>query len=248
MLQPNHGDSPQIAKYVQNLRRRTAKAIGEHTRVNKNISMYTHYNYKNTWVLIIHGMGGSAYKMSPYAKKFLDLGFNTITLNSKRSTFDLISNWETDITAALNLLKVKYNITPSVVYAQSLGAAATLSLAGLKKFSFKKIIVDSPFDDFVTTMMNMYPLLSHFVKPFISHLSFPDAIISKVRAINSPILYFSGTNDQATTPEQIKLLAENSKHATLVSIPNAGHCRAMYYSPKLYWNKIKEFLGDPRYL
>lgn len=245
MLQPNHGDSPKMVNFIKNYRKLTYKSAGHYTKVSKHAFMYTNYNYKNEWVLIVHGLGGAARKMTPYVKNFLDLGYNTIIAGTRRnSEIDFINNWESDIEAILAKLKSKYGITPSVIYGQSLGASAVLSIASKNQYKFDKIIVDSPFDDFYTTARNMYPIVARVIKSILSKLNYPRDILNKVKTLETPVLYCYGSADQATTPEQVKNLINNTKNSQFIAVEHAGHCRAMFYNPKAYWQKIKKFLGD----
>lgn len=245
MLQPNHGDSQEMADYIAKTRKETAKFIGHYSKVNSKTYMYTNYAYKNEWVFIVHGIGGSAKKMSPYVKNFMDLGYNTVTIGTRRNLLDFINNWEQDITDTLKLLRTQYNISPTVIYGQSLGAAAVLSIVSKNEYQFRNVIVDSPFDNFKTTASNMYPIGSSVAWPFIKSLNYPRYIVEKVKTIETPILYCNGLNDQVTTPDQVKTLIKATQNAEYISVKKAGHCRAMYYNPKAYWEKIAKFIGDP---
>lgn len=244
MLQPNHGDSNEMIQYVKKCRSKSLKFLGHYSKINNYTYMYTNYGYQNEWALIIHGIGGSAKKMSPYAEHFLNLKYNTIIIGSYRNTIDFINNWENDIIETLNILRTKYNIIPKIIYGQSLGASATLSIVASKQFNFKYAIVDSPFDDFFTTATHMYPIGAKLLKPILSNMNYPKDILSKVKTIDIPILYCFGTNDTVTTPEQVTKLIKATKNKAYIKINNAGHCRAMYYNTSAYWKKIADFINQ----
>lgn len=246
MLQSNHGDSPAMVEFINDKRKGAQKFLGKYTSINKNIGMYTNYLYKNEWAIIIHGMGSSARKMAPYAKKFQKLGYNTITVSTKRtSAVDFLNNWEQDICDVLDTLKTKFNnIQPAVIYGQSIGASATLSIASSGNYNFKKVIVDSPYDDFHDSVLNMFPVVGACAWPFIKNMNYPKNIVAKVQLFEIPVLYCYGLNDDVTTPTQVQRLIAGTPKARSIAIPDAGHCRAMYYDPKAYWKAVKGYLHE----
>ena len=246
LLQGHHGDSPEMVEFINNKRKISQKFLGKYTSINKNVGMYTNYLYKNEWVLIVHGMGSSARKMAPYAKKFQKLGYNTITVNTKRtSAIDFFQHWEEDINAVLEQLKVKFNnIEPSVIYGQSIGASVVLIIAASHKYNFKKVIVDSPFDDFHESVLNMFPVLGTIVWPFIKKMTYPTNIVAKIQCLDIPVLYCYGLKDDVTTPQQVERLIAGTPLCRHISVEHAGHCRAMFYNPKAYWNTVKGFLNE----
>lgn len=203
------------------------------------------------YIIIVHGLGSSAFKMSPYIYKFNQLGFNVITLDYSSSTSLMLR----EILDIQFLVKKAYDLGATSVglFGQSIGASAVIS-APEDIYNISFIIAESPVDSLENAadrVCEQHHFLKLFRRKFLrwvdAHKDFvPYVALVKVSDVKVPVLISSGKDDWLCPTSTIQTMYKEMKNSPFKEIKEyeGAHCRCMWRDRTNYWNDIKDFLGD----
>jgi hypothetical protein len=197
-------------------------------------------------LLHLHGNGSNIGDLVGDAKRFHRLGLSVLMIDyrgygrseggfpSEVSVYD-------DAMAAWNYLTDVQQIPPERIflYGQSLGGAIAIELATHKP-EVAGVIVESSF----TSIEGMVDFISPYrLLPIDWLLTQRFDSLSKVRSLQSPILFIHGTADR-TVPAWMSrsLYAATTAPKALLLVPHAGHNNIAEIGGEMYWQAIEDFI------
>lgn len=226
------------------------------------LSSYRINNHNNNkYVIIIHGFTGSKNDEISTARKFDEMGFNTLIID-QRGSGDSEGKYATyglkeslDLIKWIDYLVKKYPDSQIVLYGLSMGASTILSCLGTKlPANVKCAIEDSGFSSlyeelkfFMETKYNLVfvdTILKLLEKKIISKLNFSyDDCNHKIALQNNetPLLIVHGTADTIVPFEMAKRIYNSTKGIKKIYIiDSADHCEGKYQEN--YFINLKSFI------
>lgn len=216
----------------------------------------------DTWVILAHGYMGRAYEMVKYAKKFIEMGYNTLLVDLRahgKSEGKYIGmGWKDrlDIIKWVERLCLDNSDYKIILYGVSMGAATMMMATGEKLPKNVKMCIEdcgysSVHRQFKMMLKTLKPCISDYLMAASSIVarhragySFKEASsIEQIKKASIPILFIHGDRDKFVPYEMLDELYEkaNWPKEKLV-IKNAGHVESSKINPELYWRTIKEFI------
>lgn len=216
----------------------------------------------DTWVILAHGYMGRSYEMVKYAKKFIEMGYNTLLVDLRahgKSEGQYIGmGWKDrlDIIKWVERLCLDNPDYKIILYGVSMGAATMMMATGEKLPKNVKMCIE---DCGYSSVQTQFKMMLKTLKPCIADYlmtaasivarhragySFKEASsIKQIRKANIPILFIHGDKDKFVPFEMLDELYEvaNFPKEKLV-IKNAGHVESSKINPELYWRTIKDFI------
>lgn len=216
----------------------------------------------NTWVILAHGYMGRSYEMAKYAKKFIEMGYNTLLVDLRahgKSEGKYIGmGWKDrlDILKWIERICVDNPDSKIILYGASMGAATMMMTTGEKLPSNVKMCIE---DCGYSSVQIQFEMMLKTIKPciakylmtassFVAKLkvgyNFEEASsIKQIRKANIPILFIHGDKDKFVPFEMLDELYEvaNFPKEKLV-IKNAGHVESSKINSELYWRTINDFI------
>ncbi len=217
-------------------------------------------NPTDKWVIAVHGYTSEGVKMSSYAKKYYDMGYNVLILDLRghgSSEGEYIEmGWDDrlDIISWINYLIDENKNAKIVLHGVSMGASTVLMASGENLPSNVKLIVadcgyTSVWEQFSYQLDELFSLpefpilnVSALVGQIRAGYSLKDAsAIEQVKKSNTPILYIHGDKDDFVPYYMMQELydATNSEKEML-TIKGAEHAKSSEVDPKTYWTTIYE--------
>lgn len=216
----------------------------------------------NTWVILAHGYMGRAYEMVKYAKKFIEMGYNTLLVDLRahgKSEGKYIGmGWKDRLDILKWIERICLDIPDSkiIVYGTSMGAATMMMTIGEKLPRNVKMCIE---DCGYSSVQRQFEMMLKTIKPCIAkYLMTAASLVAKfkvgynfdeasclkqIKQSNIPILFIHGDRDKFVPYEMLDELYEeaNLPKEKLV-IKNAGHVESSKINPELYWSTIEKFI------
>lgn len=216
------------------------------------------------WVILAHGYMGRAYEMAKYAKKFVEMGYNTLLVDLRahgKSEGKYIGmGWKDRLDILKWIEKICQYETDSkiILYGASMGAATMMMTIGENLPENVKICIE---DCGYSSVERQFKMLLKTLKPYIAeYLMIAASCVAKlkvgynfgeasslkqIKKSDIPILFIHGDKDKFVRYEMLDELYEeaNIPKEKLV-IENAGHVESSKKNPKLYWKTIKKFIEE----
>ena len=215
----------------------------------------------NKWVIAVHGYTSEGLRVSSYAKKYYDMGYNVLIPDlrghgSSEGAY-IGMGWDDrlDIISWINYILEDNKDAEIVLHGVSMGAATVAMTSGEElPTNVKAIIADcgytSVWDQFAYQLDSLFSLpefpilnISSLVGQIRAGYSIKDAsAIEQVKKSKTPILYIHGDQDDFVPYFMMEELynATNSEKEML-TIKDAGHAKASEVDPKTYWTTIYDF-------
>lgn len=244
-----HNDSKKEKKQIRLERERCWEELGFQFPmfVHKNgtkIFVRTNPSSSN-YVIIVHGLGSNAWKMSPYALHFYNAGWNVILMDFDMGPLSFIKTAISEIKSMLR----KYCVIADKVllFGQSIGASACIYAA--KDIATPSLVIaDCPANsilDAADRMTKDKPLLKwvnkHLFRKWADKNAdkIPYAAELEMKTLRLPVLLISGRDDWLCPPRSVIGMKEGSaEYAALFGT----HCRTMWRDPDTYWKTISNFI------
>ena len=214
------------------------------------------------WVILAHGYMGRAYEMVKYAKKFIEMGYNTLLIDLRahgKSEGKYIGmGWKDrfDILSWINKLCFDNPQCKIILYGTSMGAATMMMTAGEQlPVNVKMCIEDCGY----SSVQKQFRMMLKTIKPCIAdYLMTASSLVAKLKVgyhfneasslkqiqkAHIPILFIHGDKDKFVPYEMLDELYEkaNFPKEKLV-IKNAGHVESSKINPDLYWSTVSNFI------
>lgn len=239
----------------------------EYITSSDNLKLHS-YEIKNTtpsnkWVITVHGYTSEGLKMSTYAKKYYDMGYNVLIPDLRAhglSEGDYIGmGWDDrlDIISWINYILAKDANAEIVLHGVSMGAATVSMTSGEDLPSnVKAIIADcgytSVWEEFSYQLDDLFSLpefpimnVSSLVAQIRAGYSLSDASsIEQVKKSKTPILYIHGDKDDFVPYFMMEeLYNATSSEKEMLTIKDAGHAKASEVDPETYWTTVYKFVN-----
>lgn len=252
-----HGDTKEQKKLIANARRLANEELEYDCRLHFSTPdgniVFVNRNYETDyWILLVHGLGSSAYKMSPYAKHFLEKGFNVLTLDIKGGNLNVAKTLKSSIEHTL----LKYSHVRKIgVFAQSLGASATIEVYSKLERKPDFLILESPVEslpDGIDRLCEKHNLLKLLKKLLLKWCNkhkeeIPYAVEDFVKYIKTPSLWLSSKRDWLC-PMYIALRMHNNLRylgrTAKFEAFESQHCRSMWREPEKFWKAVDSFISN----
>ncbi|MGL5348201.1 MAG: alpha/beta hydrolase [Peptostreptococcaceae bacterium] len=217
----------------------------------------------NKWVITVHGYTSEGIKMSSYAKKYYDMGYNVLIpdlrghASSEGDYIGMGLDDRLDIVSWIDYLTNKNKNSEIVLHGISMGAATVLMVSGeTLPSNVKSIIADcgysSVWDQFAYQLDDLFSLpefpilhVSSLVGQIRAGYSIKDAApIEQVCKSKTPILYIHGDKDDFVPYYMMdELYNATSSEKEMLTIENAGHAKGSEVNPKAYWTAVYNFIN-----
>lgn len=219
---------------------------------------------RSTWVILIHGLGGSRTDTLPAMPILHALGFPMLAI-SYRNDADAPQSgdrhshlggieWH-DVAAA-----VKYALSQGAsgvaLYGYSLGGSMALIVARDPGISahVRAVVLDSPLLDWPATIdyaarrrgiLGAFAALTETVLAWRAHIDYAHLDqLEHEDQLRAPVLLFQGSNDTVVPPDLAARFAHNRPGlVTYVSIAGADHASAIDTAPSVYKAALRRFLA-----
>lgn len=245
----------------------TSNYTDEYITSSDNLKLHS-YEIKNTtpsnkWVITVHGYTSEGLKMSTYAKKYYDMGYNVLIPDLRAhglSEGDYIGmGWDDrlDIISWINYILAKDANAEIILHGVSMGAATVSMTSGENLPSnVKAIIADcgytSVWEEFSYQLDDLFSLpefpimnVSSLVAQIRAGYSLSDASsIEQVKKSKTPILYIHGDKDDFVPYFMMEeLYNATSSEKEMLTIKDAGHAKASEVDPETYWTTVYKFVN-----
>lgn len=197
-------------------------------------------------LLYLHGNAINIGANVTHASRFHQIGFSVLLMDYRgyglsEGNFPTEQQVYQDAEAMWNYLTQERNIPPEqiFVYGHSLGGAIAIQLA-TQQPNMAGLIIDGSFTR-IRDMVNLNPLYRIFPIDWLLTQRFDS--ISKVSALQMPVLFIHGTADTkvpATMSELLYKAAPEPKHLYLV--PEAGHNDVAEIAGLAYLQVVEQFV------
>ena len=217
----------------------------------------------NKWVITVHGYTSHGIKMSSYAKKYYDMGYNILIPDLRAHGLSqgnyIGMGWDDrlDIINWINTILDYDSNSEIVLHGVSMGASTLLMVSGEELPSnIKAIIADcgytSVWDEFSYQLNELFSLpsfpimnVSSLVAKIKAGYFLKDAsAIKQVKKSKTPTLFIHGDEDDFVPYYMMDELfnATNSEKEKL-TIANAGHAKSSEVDPETYWSSVFKFIS-----
>lgn len=201
-------------------------------------------------LLYFHGNGSNIGDVVGDAKRFHQLELSVLMIDYRgygrsEGGFPSEASVYEDAMAAWNYLTEEQQIPPEriFVYGQSLGGAIAIELA-TRQPQAAGVIVESSF----TSIEDMVDFISPYRwLPIDWLLTQRFDSLSKVRSLQSPVLFIHGTADR-TVPDWMSrsLYAATIAPKELLFVPDAEHNNVAQVAGEMYWQVVGDFIARSR--
>lgn len=215
------------------------------------------------WVIIVHGYLSCGCEMVKYAKKFLELGYNTLIVDLRahgKSEGKYIGmGWLDHLDLELWIHKILEQEKKSkiILYGISMGAATVTMTTGEKlPKNVKLAIADcgytSVWDEFRMHLRKVlhlpaFPILyvASLMSKIYAGYGFKEASsIKQVKKSKIPTLFIHGTKDKFVPFEMLDKIYNNAAcEKQKLEIEGAAHAESEIINPTQYWSTIQSFIN-----
>ncbi|MEG0668443.1 MAG: alpha/beta hydrolase [Clostridium sp.] len=215
----------------------------------------------NKWAIVVHGYTSEGIKMSTYAKKYYDMGYNVLIPDLRAhasSEGEYIGmGWDDrlDVIDWAETLISEDSNAEITMHGVSMGAATVMMASGEDLPSnIKSIVADcgytSVWNEFTYQLDDLFGLpafpimhVSTLVGQIRAGYSIKEAsAIDQVAKSKTPMLFIHGDEDDFVPYFMMDELynATNSEKEKL-TIKGAGHAKASEVDPDTYWRTVESF-------
>lgn len=218
----------------------------------------------NKWVITVHGYTSEGIKMSTYAKKYYDSGYNVLIPDLRAhglSEGDYIGmGWDDrlDIISWINYILSEEPNAEIILHGVSMGAATVLMTSGEEiPSNVKAIVADcgytSVWDEFAYQLDDLFSLpefpvlnVSSIVAKIRAGYFLGEASsIEQVKKSKTPILYIHGDKDDFVPYYMMEeLYNATSSEKEMLTINGAEHAKASEVDPETYWTTVNNFINN----
>jgi pimeloyl-ACP methyl ester carboxylesterase len=219
---------------------------------------------RSTWVILIHGLGGSRADTLPAMPTLHALGYPMLAISYRndigaprspdRHSHLGATEWH-DLAAAVDYA-LGHGASAVVLYGYSLGAAMALTVARDPSLRphIRAMVLDSPLLDWPATL-DYAAARDGIPQPFAALtetlLSWRAGIdyaqldqLDHEQQLRAPVLLFQGSADTVVPPQLAAELARGRPDlVTYVAVPGADHVSAIDTDPRLYKAALVRFLA-----
>ncbi len=219
---------------------------------------------RSTWVILIHGLGGSRADTLPPMATLHALGYPMLAVSYRndlgapqapdhRSHLGA-AEWH-DVTAAVDYA-IGHHASGVVLYGYSLGGSMALIVArDLRTRSHvRAVVLDSPLLDWPATLdyaarregvPEAFATLTEALLAWRAHIDYAQFDqLEHERQLRAPVLLFQGTDDTVVPPNLARQFARNRPGlVTYVPIAGADHVSAIDTDPSAYESALRRFLA-----
>ncbi|GAA0684970.1 MAG: alpha/beta hydrolase [Clostridium cadaveris] len=229
-----------------------------------NLHSYKIINKNKTdkWAIVVHGYTSEGVRMSSYAKRYYDMGYNVLIPDLRShgiSEGDYIGmGWDDrlDIIEWAKVLIKENSNSEIVLHGISMGAATVMMVSGEElPNNIKSIVADcgytSAWNQFAYQLDDLFGLPAF---PFLHSAAVMAKIragfnisdvsaIEQVKKSTTPILFIHGDEDKFVPYFMMdELYDAASCRKEKLTIKGAGHAKASQVNPETYWNTIEDFI------
>lgn len=217
----------------------------------------------NLYAIIVHGYKSEGSKMSSYAKRFYDMGYNVISPDLRghgKSEGDYIGmGWHDrlDILKWIDRIIEKDKDAEIVLFGVSMGAATVMMTSGEElPLNVKAVIEDCGYssvqDEFsmeLKAVFNLpeFPILNaaSIVTKIRAGYTFKEAsAVEQLKKSKTPTLFIHGDKDTFVPYAMLdKVYDAAACEKEKLVIKGANHAESSRVNPDLYWSTIEKFLG-----
>jgi alpha-beta hydrolase superfamily lysophospholipase len=213
-------------------------------------------------VLLLHGYSGCKSSQLREARAFHELGCATFLLDFRGSGES--AGWETtvgyeeakDVVSAMDYAAARWPGLPRVPYGQSMGSAAALRAVALHGLRPAALVLENPFDRFLSTVENRFSLMGLPAFPAARLLVFWGGVQHGINAfdhnpaeyaakVECPVLLLHGREDRMVTAAQAEtIFARLAGPKRLEWFAGVGHGPLLAPAPEQWKQAVSEFLAD----
>lgn len=217
------------------------------------------------WAILVHSYRTSRSFMKPYARKYQDKGYNTLSPDNrahgasggKYIGMGYLDQY--DILRWIDYILEKDPEAEIVLHGVSMGGAALMMLSGQENLpeNVKAIVEDCGYTsakDYLTWKLKQRFGLPSFPVIPIANIAFKAAAdyymedasaLEGVKNSNTPILFIHGTEDTTVPVEDVYRLYEAAAcPKDLYIVEGAGHGEALWMDESEYWKRVFVFIGE----
>ena len=219
---------------------------------------------RSTWVILIHGLGGSRADTLPAMPTLHALGYPMLAI-SYRNDVDAprsgdrrshlgSSEWH-DVAAAVDYA-LSHGASGVVLYGYSLGGSMALIVARDPQIRphVRAVVLDSPLLDWPATIdyaarrrgiPQVFAALTETVLAWRAHIDYAQFDqLEHESQLRAPVLMFQGTSDTVVPPHLASQFAHNRPGlVTYVPVAGADHASAIDTDPSMYKAALARFLA-----
>jgi pimeloyl-ACP methyl ester carboxylesterase len=219
---------------------------------------------RSTWVILIHGLGGSRTDTLPPMPTLHSLGYAMLASTYRNDVGapqspdhhnDLGATEWHDVSGAVDYA-LTHGASSVVLYGYSLGGSMALNLARDPRIRpyIRAVVLDSPLLDWPATLNyaaerqgipQLFAALTEQVLAWrvgIDYSQFDQ--LTHERELRAPILLFQGTSDTIVPPRLATQFAHNRPDlVTYVPVTGADHVSAIDAAPSTYEAALRRFLA-----
>jgi alpha-beta hydrolase superfamily lysophospholipase len=211
-------------------------------------------------VLLLHGYSGCKSSQLREARAFHELGYAAFLLDFRGSGES--AGWETtvgheeakDVVSAADYAAARWPSLPRVLYGQSMGSAAALRAVALRGLRPAALVLENPFDRFLSTVENRFGLMGLPAFPAARLLVFWGGVQHGINAfdhnpveyaarVGCPVLLLHGREDRMVTAAQAESVFERLPGPKRVEwFAGVGHGPLLAPAPGQWKRAVSGFL------
>jgi alpha-beta hydrolase superfamily lysophospholipase len=213
-------------------------------------------------VLLLHGYSGCKSSQLREARAFHELGCATFLLDFRGSGES--AGWETtvgykeaeDVVSAADYAAARWPGLPRVLYGQSMGSAAALRAVAVHGARPAALVLENPFDRFLSTVENRFGLMGLPAFPAARLLVFWGGVQHGINAfdhdpvdyaarVERPVLLLHGREDRMVTAAQAESVFRRlAGPKRLEWFAGVGHGPLLAPAPEQWKQAVSGFLAD----
>jgi hypothetical protein len=213
-------------------------------------------------VLLLHGYSGCKSSQLREAQAFHELGCATFLLDFRGSGES--DGWETtvgyeeatDVVRATDYAAARWPGVPLVLYGQSMGSAAALRAVAVHGTRPAALVLENPFDRFLSTVESRFGLMGVPAFPAARLLVFWGGVQHGIRAfdhnpvdyaarVECPVLLLHGRDDRMVTAEQAEAIFRRLPGPKRLEwFAGVGHGPLLAPAPEQWRQAVSRLLAD----
>ena len=213
-------------------------------------------------VLLLHGFSGCKSSQLREARAFHEMGYATFLLDFRGSGES--AGWETtvgyeeakDVVSAADYAAARWPNLPRVLYGQSMGSAAALRAVALHGLRPAALVLENPFDRFLSTVENRFGLMGLPAFPAARLLVFWGGVQHGISAfdhnpveyaaqVECPVLLLHGREDRMVTAAQAETIFDRLPGPKRLEwFAGVGHGPLLAPAPEQWNQAVSQFLTD----